>query len=92
MNPHHRVMVLAGAVLVVAYGALAPRKTWVRVESSPGNPVQRIVLESRSLFGLERHAWGGGWRAPMSGAMGERASFWLQLRRFRSACGLGQGL
>ncbi|MBP1627587.1 MAG: hypothetical protein H6Q00_2062 [Holophagaceae bacterium] len=58
MNPHHRVMVLAGVVAMLAYGALVPRRTSVRVESSPGNPVQRIILESRSALGLRRHPWG----------------------------------
>jgi len=58
MNRHHRVMALAGGVLLVAYGSLAPMRTRAWVESSPGNPVQRIVLESRSLFGLLRYPWG----------------------------------
>lgn len=59
MNPHRRVMALSGVMLLVACGAMVPLHTRAWVESSPGNPVQRIVLESRSPFGLRRYAWGG---------------------------------
>jgi len=59
MNLHHRTIVLSLGLLAVAWGALAPMHTRVRVESSPGNPVQRILLESRSPLGLRRYAWKG---------------------------------
>jgi hypothetical protein len=38
--------------------ALVPVRHRGWVERSDGNPVQRLVLESRSLLGLRREAWG----------------------------------
>lgn len=42
----------------VGGGLLLPLRHHVRLESAPGNPVQRIVLESRSWVGLLGRAWG----------------------------------
>jgi uncharacterized protein len=46
-----------GAVLLAVAAALVPvhHRGWI--EHSEGNPVQHIVLESRSLLGLKRNAW-----------------------------------
>jgi uncharacterized protein len=56
----------AGALLAIAaaalagalFGALVPVRHRVVLEASPDNPVQHLVLESRSLLGLHRPAWG----------------------------------
>jgi uncharacterized protein YfaT (DUF1175 family) len=52
---------LAAAAAALAgglFGALAPVRHRVALEASPGNPVQHLVLDSRSLLGLRRAAWG----------------------------------
>lgn len=46
------------ATLLLA-AALVPLRHRARLEADPGNPVQRVVLESRSAFGFLRTAWGG---------------------------------
>jgi uncharacterized protein YfaT (DUF1175 family) len=46
-----------GAAILLAVMALAPIRHRGWIERSEGNPVQRIVLESRSLMGLRRRAW-----------------------------------
>lgn len=53
-----------GALLLAGAAALVPVRHRGRIECSEGNPVQRIVLESRSLLGLRRTAW----RARVEGA------------------------
>lgn len=50
-------LLIAGAAGLGAL-ALAPVRHAARLETAEGNPVQRLVLESRSLFGLRRTAWG----------------------------------
>lgn len=50
---------MAGTLaLLAATAALAPVRHRVWVERSEENPVQHIVLESRSLLGWRRPAWG----------------------------------
>ena len=49
---------LAGLAVLGAAALAVPLRHRVRLETAPGNPVQRIVLESRSLAGLTRTAWG----------------------------------
>jgi uncharacterized protein YfaT (DUF1175 family) len=46
----------AGLLLALALGVPLRHRAWI--ERSDGNPVQRVVLESRSLLGLPRSAWG----------------------------------
>jgi uncharacterized protein YfaT (DUF1175 family) len=56
-----KALALGGGVLLAAAAlaaALAPVRHRAWVERSEGNPVQRVVLESRSLLGLRRPAWG----------------------------------
>lgn len=53
---------LCSAGLLAAGFVPLRHRAWI--ERSAGNPVQRAVLESRSLFGLRRAAWG----AKVSGA------------------------
>lgn len=48
--------VLPGLALGAAL-ALVPLRTQAWLESAPGNPVQRIRLEGRSLLGLPRRPW-----------------------------------
>ena len=47
---------LAFLVLAIA-AALVPVRHGCRIERSDGNPIQRVVLESRSLLGLHCTAW-----------------------------------
>jgi hypothetical protein len=58
---------LAAAAVVVL--AAVPVRHRVRLERFPGNPVQHLVLESRSLLGLRRAAWGA--RLDRSDAWGD---------------------
>ena len=52
------VLWMAGVcVLVVGVAAMAPVRHRCFVERSDGNPVQHVVLESRSLLGFKRNAW-----------------------------------
>ncbi|HJU82630.1 MAG TPA: DUF1175 family protein [Holophagaceae bacterium] len=46
---------LAGAAAALA---VAPVRHCVRLEAAEGNPIQRVVVDSRSLFGIPRPAWG----------------------------------
>ncbi len=48
---------LAGATALLA---LAPVRHAVRLEVAEGNPIQRVVVESRSVVGFARPAWGAG--------------------------------
>ena len=48
-----------GLAFLGAAAALAPVRHRGWVERSEGNPVQRVVLESRSLVGLRLSAWQG---------------------------------
>lgn len=50
------LLILGG--LGAAALALAPLRHEARLESAEGNPIQRVVLESRSLLGFTRPAWG----------------------------------
>ena len=50
-------LIAGGAAVAALLGALVPLRHRAWSERSEGNPVQRIVLESRSLFGLRRTAW-----------------------------------
>jgi len=52
------LLTAGGAGLLAAFGLLVPLRHRAWVERSEGNPVQRVVLESRSLLGLRRPAWG----------------------------------
>ncbi|HOD34117.1 MAG TPA: hypothetical protein PKO12_11590, partial [Holophaga sp.] len=64
---------LAGLAVLGAAALAVPLRHRVRLETAPGNPVQRIVLESRSLAGLTRTAWGASaagaevWGSPEEG-------------------------
>lgn len=64
---------LAGLAVLGTAALAVPLRHRVRLESAPGNPVQRIVLESRSLAGLARPAWGASaagtqvWGSPAEG-------------------------
>lgn len=46
-----------GLALLASAAILAPVRHRGWIERSEGNPVQRVVLESRSLVGLRRTAW-----------------------------------
>ncbi len=48
-----------GTALLALAAALVPVRQRGWLERSEGNPVQRVVLESRSLVGLRRTAWQG---------------------------------
>jgi hypothetical protein len=52
-----RFWIVGGVGLLVAVGLLVPLRHRAWVERAEGNPVQRVVLESRSLLGLRRSAW-----------------------------------
>lgn len=52
------ILITLGALLLGGGAALVPLRHGARPESDSGNPVQRIALESRSLLGLQRTAWG----------------------------------
>jgi uncharacterized protein len=41
-----------------SFAALAPVRHSARLEQAEGNPVQRVMIESHSLLGLHRKAWG----------------------------------
>ncbi len=67
-----KTWVLAGlGGLFLAGGLLVPLRHQVHLEADPANPVQRIVLRSRSLLGLTRPAWGarveGAWGGAQEG-------------------------
>ena len=55
-----RPSLLAAAALLLAAALLVPVRHRAQAERAPGNPVQRVVLESRSLLGLSRPALGAG--------------------------------
>jgi hypothetical protein len=57
MKPAPLLIGSAAALLALA-GALVPLRHRAWIERSEGNPVQRIMLESRSLLGVRRAAWG----------------------------------
>jgi len=65
------------AALLLAGALLVPVRHRARAERDPGNPVQRVALESRTLLGLRRPAWG----AALEGAEGSwgnsRVGFFL---------------
>lgn len=81
MSP--RLRLGAGALAVAAlagalFGALAPVRHRVRLEASRDNPVQHIVLDSRTLLGLRRPAWGARAEAGPARAWGDaEAGFFL---------------
>jgi len=56
MNP--RFLWIPGGAVLLAAAALVPLRHRTRQEQAAGNPVQRVVLESRSLLGFRRPAWG----------------------------------
>ena len=56
--PSGRGLAAAAALLVLAALALVPLRHRVRVEADAFNPVRRLQVESRSLLGLARPAWG----------------------------------
>lgn len=47
-----------GALFLLGAAAIAPVRHRVRLENSQSNAVQHLVLESRSLLGFRRPAWG----------------------------------
>lgn len=49
---------LGGGLCLLGAAALVPVRHHAVLERSDGNPLQRIALESRSLLGLRREAWG----------------------------------
>lgn len=49
--------IAGSAGLLLALGLLLPLRHRAWLERAEGNPVQRVVLESRSLLGLRRSAW-----------------------------------
>lgn len=53
-----KVLWLGGGLACLAAAALVPVRHRGWIERSDGNPVQRAVLESRSLLGLRRPGWG----------------------------------
>ncbi len=53
-----KVLLLGSGLLLLGAAGLVPVRHEVRLERAEGNPVQRVVLRSRSLLGLERAAWG----------------------------------
>lgn len=53
-----RLLAAAGAALAAAALLLVPVRHRVRLEQDPGNPIQHLVVESRSLLGLARPGWG----------------------------------
>jgi uncharacterized protein len=55
---HRNFWIAFCALLLLAAALLVPLRHSVRLERSGGNPVQHVVLESRSLLGLRRSAWG----------------------------------
>jgi hypothetical protein len=64
---------MAAAVLLAA---VLPVRHQVRLEAAPDNPVQHVVLASRSLLGLRRIAWGA--RTDRADAWGDaRQGFFL---------------
>jgi uncharacterized protein YfaT (DUF1175 family) len=55
---------LAGAAgIALAAAALVPIRHQAWQEVAAGNPVQRVVMESRSLLGFKRAAWGASARS-----------------------------
>ena len=52
------LFIAGGAALLVGGGALVPLRHRAWVEQAAGNPVQHVVVESRSLLGVHRPAWG----------------------------------
>jgi uncharacterized protein YfaT (DUF1175 family) len=55
-----RPLSVALAAGIAVFLALAPVRHRAFVETDPSNPIARIRLESRSLLGLRRPAWGAG--------------------------------
>jgi uncharacterized protein YfaT (DUF1175 family) len=53
-----RLVLLGSGVLLLLAAGLVPVRHDVRLERAEGNPVQRVVLRSRSLLGVGRPAWG----------------------------------
>jgi len=53
-----RLLLLGSGALLLGAAALVPVRHEVRLERAEGNPVQRVVVASRSLLGLPRPAWG----------------------------------
>lgn len=51
------ILVMVG-VLLLGSAALAPFRYRAWIERDPANPVQRVVLESRSVLGVLRPGWG----------------------------------
>jgi len=69
-----------GLALLALGAAVAPVRHRGWIERSEGNPVQRVVLESRSLLGLRR----GAWNARVEGSEvwgGSREGFFLAPRQ-----------
>jgi hypothetical protein len=66
-------LVLALAAAAALAAVLVPVRHRVSLEDSPRNPVQRIVLDSRSLLGLRWPAWGARLGAAEPGAAQEPA-------------------
>ena len=65
------------ALLALLGAALAPVRHRVRLERAPGNPVQRVVLDSRSLLGFRRPAWGAALHGAAGGWGDTRTGFFL---------------
>jgi hypothetical protein len=63
-----QMVALAAASLAALAGAIIPVRHRVALESARDNPVQHIVLDSRTLMGLRRPAWGA--RLGVPGAWG----------------------
>jgi uncharacterized protein YfaT (DUF1175 family) len=52
------ILTVTAVAVAVAFGTLVPVRHRLAVESDPANPVCHLRVESRSLLGLKRTAWG----------------------------------
>lgn len=55
-----RILGAASAAGAAAFLALAPVRHRAHLDADPANPVMRVRLESRTVLGLRRPAWGAG--------------------------------
>jgi len=67
----------SAAALLLLGASLVPLRHRAHLEADPGNPVQRLVLESRSLFGLARPGWGARVEGTSEGWGGAASGFFL---------------
>lgn len=52
-----KISALSTLVALIGFAAFLPIRNSLNLESNPGNPVQHLALESRSLLGLRRPPW-----------------------------------